>query len=133
MFNRQKVDPFRIPEAIRAKWSNSVLEEGFVPFPKKLLRSFHEICSGEQGIKELCILLAIVDYKRPTLSRLPSFEYLAFLAGLEEPELKSIIAKLEDRGWIKVREKGEGLDIEIQGFLAEIDKHTEEEDENLMD
>jgi hypothetical protein len=77
---------------VRVSWqcydkrSYSVLDEGFVPFPKKRVRCLNRIFTGVNCAKELTVVLAIADVKRTNLSRPPSSAHLAFLAGLEEAD-----------------------------------------------
>jgi len=96
-FYRQRVNTRRLPTAVVAKWSEPVLEEGFIPFPKKLLRCLPAVFTGPNVAEDLAVVLAVVDYKRPNLSRLPSLGYLAFLAGMEPEEFQTRLVDLEKR------------------------------------
>ncbi len=127
-FSRQKIDTSRLPEAILMKWSPGVLEEGFVPFPKKLLRVLHKAFGTPHALESLAILLAIADYKRPSLSRDPSLDFLAFLAGLEPPKAMEILKKLESKGWIEMHTSQSGLDIKMEGFLNFIETLADTEE-----
>lgn len=129
-FVRKKIDPEKLKPEVTAKWSKTVLDEGFVPFPKRLLRSMHKLFSGPKGVQELAVLLAIVDYRRKNLSRSPSIEYLAFTAGLTRKRFREILEKLEEKGWVQVenRPREGAIDITIDGFEEEIEDLTRREE-----
>lgn len=125
-FQRQQVDPAKLPPQAVQKWSAAILEEGFVPFPKKLLRCMHRIFDGSKGsMQELAVLLAIVDFRRPNQTRLPSLEYLAFVAGLKVAEFEAALDRLEGKGFVKVRGDKEALDVSVKRFVAEVESLTE--------
>jgi hypothetical protein len=125
-FSRQRVDVAKIPSQVIEKWSPSVLNEGFVPFPKKLLRALHCVFPDNDSMKELAVILAVVDFKRPNLSRSPSLEYLAFLAGLEENEFKEALGRLEQKTYAGISGDSKGLEISLDGFLKKIETETQE-------
>jgi hypothetical protein len=116
----------RIPSQVVEKWSPSVLNEGFVPFPKKLLRAIHRIFPDDDSMKELAVILAVVDFKRPNASRSPSLEYLAFLAGLEEDEFKAALSRLERKTYARVSNDSKGLEVSLDGLLKKIELETKE-------
>jgi len=103
-----------------AKWPAAVLGEGFVPFPKRLIRCVHEILKGPDAMKELAALLAIVDFKRPNLTRQPSRAFLAFLAGLEEQEFDRILRGLEQQGHVTIAGDADEMDVSLDGFLRKV-------------
>lgn len=125
-FSRQRVDESKIPQHVVEKWSPSVLNEGFVPFPKKLVRAIHRLFPDDDSMKELAVILAVVDFKRPNLSRSPSPEYLAFLSGLEESEFKASLGRLEKKGFARVSGDSERLEISLDGLLEKIELETKE-------
>ena len=125
-FSRQRVDLTKIPSQVVEKWSPSVLNEGFVPFPKKLLRAIHRIFPDDDSMKELAVILAVVDFKRPKVSRSPSLEYLAFLAGLEENEFKAALSRLEQKKYARVSDDSKGLEISLADLLKKIELETKE-------
>lgn len=100
-FKRQNLDPrsYAIVK-IAVKWSGDVLTEGFTPFPKKMLRVMGELFPDNPSIEELAALLAIADFKREGATRSPSFDYLAFLAGMELEDFKGAIERMVAREWI---------------------------------
>ena len=120
-FSRQSIDVAKLPPQVVEKWSGPVLTEGFVPVPKKLVRCLTRLFAEAGAIQELAVLLAIVDFKRPKLRRLPSPEFLAFLAGLEDSEFVSALRRLEDKGYVQVVAEPEGLDVSIKGLLQRIE------------
>ena len=107
---RRKIDRTRIPDTAAHKWSLEVLEEGFVPFPKKLIRCLAEMFGGPDGIDQLRVLLAVIDYRRPDLVRPPSLEYLSFNAGMmtatRDNDRKSFVtARVGCRDWKSVQRR----------------------------
>jgi hypothetical protein len=123
-FRRQQIDVKRLPSQVLEKWSSAVLNEGFVPFPKKLVRCLCRLFIGDNAMEDLAAILAIVDFKRPNLSRMPSADYLSFLAGLDLDEFNAALRRLEQKGYIAVKLDGEGLEISIDGLLDAIQKQT---------
>ena len=71
-------------------------------------------------MKQLQVLLAVVDFKRPNLSRYPSAAYLAFVAGLSVDEFDETLKRLEEKGYVRVSGDNNGLDISIAGLLSAI-------------
>src|SRR5439155_17956230 len=118
-FLRQHIDLSKLPHQVLEKWPSSMLGEGFVPFPKKLLRCLHCVFPDAQSIQELAVLLAIADYKRPNLSRLPSSAYLAFLAGLEQTKFDQALQSLQQKGLIQVEGDSDGLSVSLTGLQNE--------------
>ena len=123
-FQRQRIDTARLPQQVVEKWSLGVLSEGFVPFPKKLVRSLHRIFPGVDSMKELSVLLAVVDYKRPNLSRPPSLAYLAFLAGLTEDEFTVALDRLVSKGHVQLAGDDNAMEITLNGILTAIERET---------
>ena len=123
-FTRQYVSSAKLPPQVVEKWSASVLAEGFVPFPKKLLRCLHRLFPGAEAAKELAVLLAVVDFKRPNLTRLPSLAYLAFIAGLDEQEFKAVLNRLKEKGFVRISGHDDGLDISLTEFLETVEAET---------
>jgi hypothetical protein len=124
-FHRQQIDTARLPQQVVEKWSANVLSEGFVPFPKRLVRSLHRIFPDVESMKELSALLSVVDYKRPNLTRPPSLAYLAFLAGLDEEEFTTALDRLVRKGHVQVAGDSDGMEITLNGFLVAIEKETQ--------
>jgi len=108
------------------KWSEATLAEGFVPFPKKLVRTLSRIFPDTHAMKELSVLLAVVDFKRPNLTRDTSVAFLAFLTGLSEEEFRAALASLEKKGLIQVSGDNQGLRISFQGLLDAVEKQAPE-------
>ena len=114
----------KLPDAVVYKWSRHVLTEGFVPFPKKLLRCIDRILVGGDPIAELQVILAVVDFKRPNASRLPSMTYLSFLAGMEEAKFQKVLGELQDRHLVHIEINQQQVDVSLNGLLAAIEKET---------
>ena len=121
-FERRRLD--NVPSIIAYKWSPAVVNEGYIPFPKRLLRCLSELI---RDTKDLQVILAIVDYARPNLSRPPSYDYLAFNAGMTVSDFKDRVDQMERRGWLKVSGPDEAVNISISGLVHEIERATEEE------
>lgn len=132
-FTRQQVDVSRLPSTIVAKWSPALLNEGFVPFPKRFLRCLPKILKGEHAVRDLAVILAVVDYKREKLLRLPSAEYLAFVAGTELPEFEASLNRLKEGGLVTFKRDTECIDVSIDGLIARIEKLTSNESGTVAD
>ena len=123
-FERRKVQ--NLPPAVVYKWSEDVLDEGFIPFPKRLLRCLPRLFSQQGCIGDLQVILAIVDYARPNLSRPPSYDYLAFNAGMTVPIFKDHVQEMEKRGWIAASGPDDAVTITIDGLLDKIVRLTDD-------
>lgn len=75
-------------------------------------------------MQELSVLLAIVDYKRPNLTRLPSLAYLAFLAGLDGDQFKAALDRLASKGYVRFTGDFEAMEISLIGILEAIERGT---------
>jgi hypothetical protein len=128
MLKRKKIPREKIPNAIAAKWSHEVLDEGFTPLPKRLLRCLSTLFAGRDAVKEMQVVFSIADYLRPELARGPSIAYLAFNAGLDREEFRRVLNELVKKGWITIAGPDEAADISINGLIKEILKKSEEED-----
>jgi hypothetical protein len=118
MFDRQQVHG--LPATTEAKWNADVLDEGFVPLPKRLLRSLGTIFVGSTAIDDLRAVLAVVDYRRPKLQHPPSLDYLAFIAGLSNEDMTAALDRLRDRGLITIEGTQSHLDVGIEPVLGAI-------------
>lgn len=123
-FLRQSIDTARLPPTVVTKWSHAVLKEGFVPFPKRLLRCLADVFAGQTVAEDLAVVLSVVDFKRPNLSRLPSLDYLAFVAGLSPENFQSRLDDLEKRGLVSVNGNEEEMDIQLTGLLELVEQHA---------
>jgi len=113
-----------IPTQALEKWSFGALSEGFVPFPKKLLRCLHRLYPDVEAMKDIAALLAIVDFKRAQQPRAPSPDYLAFIAGLERSEFETALQRLENKGYVKVTRNADSIDVALGGLLDAIERET---------
>jgi hypothetical protein len=113
-----------MPQSLVEKWSPATLDEGFVPFPKKLLRAMHRLFIGVDSTKDIAALLAIVDFRRPNVTRRPSLAYLAFVSGLDEEQFRAALNRLEALGYIRVGGDFEGLDISLSGLLDAVERES---------
>ena len=120
-FERQRIDVSRLPLHVVEKWSPAALSEGFVPLPKRLIRCLPQLFPNAE-MEELSAILAVADYKRPNLSRLPSLEYLAFLSGLEVQTFELALERLQEKHFIKVSGSRDELDISLFGLLEAVEK-----------
>jgi len=124
-FRRQKIDASKLPPRVLEKWPQSVLAEGFVPFPKTLLRRMHRLFPDSDSMKQLAVLLAIADFRRPNLSRSPSVDFLAFVAGLEKPDFQRALDQLAEKGYVRVSGDAEGLEVSMDGLAGLLDREEE--------
>lgn len=118
--------PVPTSDILRAKWSAEVYDEGFIPFPKRLIRCLGTIFQGEYAVQDLQSVLAIIDYARPNLTRHPSYQFLAFTAGLEVATLKKRVLAMEARGLLKVVGPDEAVAIDATGLMKKIEEATAE-------
>lgn len=129
-FKRQKFAS--LPPEVVAKWPMTVVDEGYTPFPKKLMRTLHQVLPlGEVG-EELSALLAVVDFRRTKLLRLPSAAYLAFIAGLEEDAFVNALQRLKNRGYVEFSGNREGVDVNLDGFYSTVTRVAAHQDEQLQ-
>jgi hypothetical protein len=113
-----------IPESLQAKWPGKTLSEGFVPFPKRLMRCAGKLFVGETGIDDLRVILSIVDFTRQNQLRDPSYAYLAFMAGMSAPKFKSRVDAMRERRWLDVSGTDDAIKIEIHGLCQKIEMLT---------
>ncbi len=113
-----------MPEHLSAKWSAALLEEGFVPFPKKFIRSVHRILTGSEGLEELAVILAVTDYRRPSVTRPPSIDYLSFVTELSPENVQKALQRLKERGLVTVTESPLGVDVDTRGLIERIQEIT---------
>lgn len=127
-FQRQHVDPKKLPATVQAKWPVPLLDEGFVPFPKKLLRSLTKLFGASAELRHLALLLAVVDYQRPNLSRHPSVSYLGFLAGLDLSQTEKTLQELIQRNWATVDpvEDSDAVKVDLHGFFDDVGRSAQE-------
>lgn len=123
-FPRKKIDAAQLPPAFRAKFPDYVLEEAFVPAPKRLLRALPVLFPGNPEIEDLGVLLSVVDFKRPKLTRLPSLDFLAFVAGMNPDQFERSLERLKGRGWIHVEGTREALKVDLEPFFEKIREAT---------
>ena len=121
-FEHRKIE--NIPPLVAYKWSPQVVDEGFIPFPKRLNRCLSRVFVE---VKDIQVILAVVDYARPQASRPPSYDFLAFIAGMDVPEFKDRIGRMEKRGWVKTAGSDDAIRIKIDGLLDEIEKLTRDQ------
>jgi hypothetical protein len=123
-FERRRVQ--NLPTVVVFKWSEPVLDEGYIPFPKRLLRCLPRLFSQQGSVGDLQVVLAIVDYARPNLTRPPSYDYLAFNAGMTVPVFKDHVEEMEKRGWLTASGPDDAVVIRIDGLLRAIVRLTED-------
>ena len=128
-FERKTIDVSheRLRVAVH-KWSSEVLNEGYVPFPKRLVRCLTKIFTGGEPLIELAVILAIVDYRRPNLQKHPSFKFLAFSAGIDTDRFKQCVTDLKERGLVSWEETEDRVKFKIDGLLKQIEELTRDDD-----
>lgn len=125
-FVRQQIPTDRLPRVVLEKWDGATLREGFVPFPKKLIRCLPKLFGGPHGVDNLATVLAIVDFRRPNLSRHPSAEFLAFIAGMSEAEFMGRLADLVNQSLIVVQGEKDALNVDLGPLIKRINELTQE-------
>jgi hypothetical protein len=106
-----------LSEAVLAKWPREILDEGFVPFPKRLIRAAGPLFKGPTAIELLVTVLSVVDFKRPDASRLPSLGALAYTAGLPVEVFRDRLNQLVLLGYAEVRGGDEAIDVTLYGLV----------------
>ncbi len=115
-----------MPDRIVVKWSRRVLDEGFVAFPKRLLRALPKMFSGATALDQLRVVLAVADYRRPNQTRVPSLGLLAFVAGMTNDDFRHALEQLINRGLVTVNGGDDALSVSLDPLLDKIMKETTE-------
>jgi hypothetical protein len=118
-FYRRKISAAMKP-VLTVKWSEPVLDEGYIAFPKRLLRAARKIFRGEHATEQLVVALALADYIRPDNSRPPSVGFLAFTAGLDVERFQERLRELADAGLVSWVGNREGLKYSLEGLQQAI-------------
>lgn len=105
-----------LSDTVLAKWPAEVLDEGFCPYPKRLIRAAAGILKGPNAMDLLAVVLSVIDYKRPGADRPPSVGYLAFTAGLDPEVFRSRLDELASMNLAEVRGSDEALEITLFGL-----------------
>jgi hypothetical protein len=116
--------PFSYKETVSFKWSEPLLSDGFVPFPKRLMRCAPKVFTGKLRMSELSVMLAIVDYQRPLVSRKPSLPYLARAAGVTERRFRRCLRALNSRGLLDWSGSENAMDFNYDGLKRRIMRLT---------
>ena len=126
---RRKIDTSRLPKVVREKWieDDDVLDEGFVPFPKRLIRCLPEVLGERDGMSLLAVVLAVVDDRRPAQSRPPSLQQLAHIAGLSATKFKRCLSELVAMKYATSDGPDEAIDVGLEGLLKEVARKTSDE------
>jgi hypothetical protein len=114
-FTRQKIP--HVPEAIAAKWGPEVPDEGYTPLPKRLLRCLSAIFTD---VTDLQVMLAVVDFNRPNLNREPSYDFLAFTAGIDIATFKKHIEAMQKNGLLSAAGPDEAIRINYGKLIERI-------------
>jgi hypothetical protein len=125
-FYRRKL-PGPSKPVLAVKWSEPVLDEGYVAFPKRLVRAAPAIFRGDHAVELLVVALALVDYIRPDTSRPPSVGYLAFTAGLDVDRFMERLRELAEAGLVSWVGNREGLKYSLEGLQKAILDNSGEE------
>jgi hypothetical protein len=72
--------------------------------------------------------LAVVDYRRFNPIRPPSYDFLAWTAGMEKRAFKARIEDLAKRGLVNVSGIDDAITIDIDPLLTKIQAITDDED-----
>ncbi|ODA30574.1 hypothetical protein [Planctopirus hydrillae] len=125
-FQRRKV-LIRPDDILAQKWSIAVIDEGFTPFPKRLLRCLDRIFGESQGVNELRVILTLVDYRRPNLTRDPSLDYLAFVSGLSKDKFLQIMCNLREQNLIEFRGSDAAIHYDLTRFMEKVESLTNDD------
>ena len=126
-FSRKR-SPAPQPPVLAAKWPGRMLDEGFAPLPKRLLRCMGKVFGGPHAIDEFRVIMAIVDYIRPDLYRWPSYEYLAFVAGMSKHKFTERLKAMQERQWLEVDDSDvRQVRISIAPFVRVVEQLTDDD------
>ena len=81
--NKINVDPEKMKVMIYKWGKKEVLDEGFVPIPKRFLRVMRAVLDSEKSLSDLRVILAIVDLRRPGDNSEFYISQLASIAGIK--------------------------------------------------
>jgi hypothetical protein len=116
-------------ETVNLKWGGpELLEEGFVPFPKRLLRCMSTLWGGDTTLQQLAVILAIADYRRPKMTRLPSVGVLAHEAGLATDVFDKRMKELVEMGYLQVSGSSEELKVSLTPLVEAVKTLTSGEE-----
>ena len=119
-----------VPKVYIPKWDRETLAEGFVPFPKKLMRCLREVFEGEDVLGQLQVVLTIADAKRVN-GRPPTIDFLAYNAGMQLSDFTQQISNLLSQKLILVLDdNSKNFDVDLEPLLRKIKKLTSESDAN---
>src|SRR4051794_37541617 len=104
---RRKFLVDRFPDAIRAKWPMEILDEGFTPFPKRLLRCLDEVLGRSDAVDDLRVVLALADYQRPDETPPARTEMLAAIAGMTAERFSERLSELQRRDLVRFGCRGD--------------------------
>lgn len=123
---RQKLPTNSIPSSLTVKWPIQLLEEGYVPFPKTLVRCLHLLFMGPTAATDIAVVLVITDTFYLKRTRLPTPIFLSFLAGLSVEATMASLERLKALGYARVKASEEGLDIDLRGLWTRIEEATKD-------
>jgi hypothetical protein len=131
-FFRSLVSPKSLSDHVKAKWEPGVLDEGFTPFPKRLIRAAPRIFKGDEGVDLLAAILAIVDFRMPgAMWSAPTLEFLAFTSGVSPSQFERYLERLQELGLVHVRRLKTGeerrLTIDLEPLYERIKKESRDE------
>ena len=134
-FYRPILSANQIKPSVIDKWGSDLCEEGYVPLPKKLLRSIPRIFDGEHALQDLIILLGIADLISAKINKGISIRYLSFLVCMEEDKVLESLERLKENKILKMesienekyrfRPKLTGLMFKVAESLEELDSDTQ--------
>jgi len=126
-FTRQNVLSL-IKSEMAVKWSYAVLSEGYIPMPKMFVRTLSRIVGD---IRDLQVVLAIVDFKRPNLTRQPSLKFLAFIAGLPEEVFETRLRQMNEKGWVLIGGNKDQMNVNLDPLLKLVEDEAKKQDAEI--
>ena len=127
-FVRQEIETDRLPLAVRHKWGDALLAEGFVPMPKRLIRTLAGVF-GERELELVQVVLAVADYDRPNLRQQPSLAFLAYLAGLDEETFTNRLGELVRLGLAEVNGDNDSMHVVLGKLIDKANLLAQKADE----
>ena len=126
-FFRSHIRVNNLPNVVRAKWDNNLLNEGVVPLPKLVMRHMAKVFKGEKALEKMLLIIAVADFKRPNYGALPSVEYLAYTAGLTPERFTELLNEMRNEELLEYELVEDRIKINTKLFEAKVGSlHAEE-------
>ena len=100
-FFRPELGKTQIPKVVSQKWGHELCTEGYVPGSKRVLRSATLLFDPNTALIDFIVTLSIADVITPKNTAV-SYEYLSYIAGLEETVVKESMKRLAGLNYVSI-------------------------------